>query len=109
LTEDNYCPVDIDALLLDFDKASDIHKECEMQIKTLLEYYTALSVKELHKICEYYEIKATQKCKKADIIYLIALFETEYTNAETVFKRHQFWQYMEELKKDKYMRRFVVW
>lgn len=109
LPEENYCPVNIDALLAEFDKADGIHKECEMQIKTLMEYYTTLSVKELHKICDYYEIKATQKSKKAELIYLIALFETEYTNAETVFKRHQFWQYMEDLKKDKYMRRFVVW
>jgi len=101
--------LDMEAFMANFDKMSDLHKECEMQIKTLMEYYTTRSVKELHKICEYYEIKATQKSKKADIIYLIALFETEYTNAETVFKRHQYWQYMEELKKDKYMRRFVVW
>ena len=109
LLADGTSSFDMDAFMANFDKMGELHKECEMQIKTLMQYYTELSVKELHKICEYYEIKVTQKSKKADIIYLIALFETEYTNAETVFKRHQFWQYMEELKKDKYMRRYVVW
>ena len=73
-------------------------------------YDASFSVKDLIKICEYYGIhKQCQKCKKMEVIYSILMYENDPTNARMVEKRKAFWGYMEELKQDKFMKRFVIW
>jgi hypothetical protein len=37
------------------------------------------------------------------------MFENDMNNIELVLKRNQFWNYMTELKADKFMKRFVLW
>ena len=66
------------------------------------------NVKQLQQICEFYGIKCG-KVKKIDIIGEIVMFENDTSNIEIVLKRHQFWDYMKELKEDKFMRKFIIW
>jgi hypothetical protein len=74
-------------------------------------YELNFNVKHLMLICEYYEMKdiRANKLKKQDIIEQIILFETNPENIEVVTKRKELWYYIDELKNDKMMKRFVIW
>lgn len=74
-------------------------------------YELNFNVKQLMLICEYYNIKdiRTNKLKKQDIIEQIILFESNPENIEIVTKRKELWYYIDELKNDKMMKRFVIW
>jgi hypothetical protein len=74
-------------------------------------YELNFNVKQLMLICEYYNIKdiRTNKLKKQDIIEQIILFENNPENIEIVTKRKELWYYIDELKNDKMMKRFVIW
>jgi hypothetical protein len=69
-------------------------------------------VKDLLLICEYYgvakELK-TNKCSKDVIVQFLVDFESKPINIELVFKRQNLWFYMDELKKDKLMKKYVLW
>jgi hypothetical protein len=74
--------------------------------------YTMYTVKELLKICVYYEIDKNikaAKCKKADIISSIVFFEAQPENMNIVYKRKTYWSYMDELMSDPKMKKYVVW
>ena len=74
-------------------------------------YEVNFNVKQLMLICEYYEMKdiRANKLKKQDIIEQIILFETNPENIELTTKRKELWYYIDELKNDKMMKRFVIW
>jgi hypothetical protein len=75
-------------------------------------YELNYNVKQLMLICEYYNILKdvrVNKLKKQDIIEQIIFFENNTENIEIVNKRKEFWCYMDELKNDKIMKRFVIW
>jgi hypothetical protein len=74
-------------------------------------YELNFNVKQLMLICEYYEMKdiRANKLKKQDVIEQIILFETNPENIEVVTKRKELWYYIDELKNDKMMKRFVIW
>jgi len=74
-------------------------------------YELNFNVKQLMLICEYYNMKdiRVNKLKKQDIIEQIILFETNPENIEIVTKRKELWYYIDELKNDKMMKRFVIW
>jgi hypothetical protein len=73
-------------------------------------YNENYNVKDLIKICDYYGItKNMQKPKKIDIIYLILFFENAGENIQIVLKRKQLWHYINELKSDKMMKKYVLW
>jgi hypothetical protein len=74
-------------------------------------YELNFNVKQLMLICEYYNMKdiMTNKLKKQDVIEQIILFETDPENIEIVTKRKELWYYIDELKNDKMMKRFVIW
>jgi len=74
--------------------------------------YTMYTVKELLKICVYYEIDKhikAAKYKKADIISSIVFFEAQPENMNIVYKRKTYWSYMDELMSDPKMKKYVVW
>lgn len=113
-TNDQNSDLDINDYVQQFfeddEETGEDHDHDQYQIYAAHQYDTEFSVKDLMKICEYYGIhKQCQKCKKMEIIYAILLFENDPTNAHLVEKRKEFWRYMEELKQDKFMKRFVVW
>jgi hypothetical protein len=74
-------------------------------------YELNFNVKQLMLICEYYNMKdiRVNKLKKQEIIEQIILFETNPENIEIVTKRKELWYYIDELKNDKMMKRFVIW
>ena len=73
-------------------------------------YEATCGIKDIVKIGEYYGIqKQFAKLKKLEMIYIVALFENDGKNADIVLKRKQMWFYVEELKQDKFMKKFVVW
>jgi len=67
--------------------------------------YTA---KQLISICEYYSIGKMLKWKKADIISAIVAFENNLENYDIVERRRTLWRYIEELKQDSFMKKFIV-
>jgi hypothetical protein len=86
--------------------------DCEMIIPQMINYNINYTVKELLIICEYYgfarEVKSNRLNKDQIIQYIIA-FENDITNADIVFQRKNFWFYMNELKNDKFMKKYVLW
>ena len=76
------------------------------------DYEMNYTVKQLMLICEYYDILKdvrTNKLKKQDIIEQILLFEKNMENIEITMKRKELWYYINELKNDKMMKKFVIW
>lgn len=84
---------------------------CDDVFMEMKNYELNFNVKQLMLICEYYNIKdiRTNKLKKQDIIEQIILFESNPENIEIVTKRKELWYYIDELKNDKMMKRFVIW
>jgi len=84
----------------------------ELTIPHMINYHDNYTVKELLLICEYYgfakEMK-TNKFNKEQIIHYLVEFESDSNNSEIVFKRQNMWFYINELKSDKFMKKFVIW
>lgn len=95
----------------DFDDLEDIALD-DFKIPEIINYNENYTVKELLLICEYYgiakELKA-KKCNKEIIIEFLVDFESKIANVETVCKRKNMWFYMNELKSDKFMKKYIFW
>lgn len=77
-----------------------------------LYYDREYTVKELMKICQYYDISKNikaSKCKKQDIILTIIYFESLKENYDIVQQRHKMWSHMTDLIADPKMRCFLLW
>jgi hypothetical protein len=77
----------------------------------IVNYKINFTVKQLMQICEYYSISKNMKSTKAnkdEIINNIVLFENNCENYSIVIKRKLMWHYIEELKSDKFMKKFVL-
>ena len=70
--------------------------------------YNDNSIKELTLICDYYNINIS-KMKKKEIVNEINNFEYNLQNQFLVKERKRLWFYIETLKNDKYMKKFVLW
>lgn len=84
----------------------------ELIMPHMLNYNENFTVKQLLIICEYYgfakEMK-TNKFNKEQIINFLVSFESDPNNSDIVFKRQNMWFYINELKNDKFMKKFVIW
>ena len=77
-----------------------------------LYYDEEYTVKELMKICQYYDISKNikaSKCKKQDIILTIVYFESLDENYDMVQQRHKMWSHMTDLMADPKMRCYLLW
>tara|TARA_B100000902_G_C27320101_1_gene923812 strand:- start:2081 stop:2461 length:381 start_codon:yes stop_codon:yes gene_type:complete len=84
------------------------YEDESMQRYMLLNYeYDEYKKKELEKICDYYDISKRKK-RKEELIQDIILFEMEPVNDELVQRRKTLWFYMEEIKSDNYLRKFLI-
>tara|TARA_Y100000389_G_C17264368_1_gene414665 strand:- start:278 stop:685 length:408 start_codon:yes stop_codon:yes gene_type:complete len=72
-----------------------------------LNYNTNFTKKQLERIAEYYEISKRKK-NKQELIVDIILFELNPENEYIAFKRKQLWEYMKEIKADKYLSKFLI-
>jgi hypothetical protein len=83
-----------------------------LDVSKILNYNENFTVKELLIICDYYgfskELKHS-KCNKEQIIAILVSFESDPTNDDIVNKRQNMWFYMNELKNDKIMKKYVLW
>ena len=86
--------------------------ESDQLYTDMLNYDMNFTVKQLLLICEYYgllkDVK-TNKMKKQDIIEQILMFENNNDNSEMVIRRKELWYYINELKDDKIMKKYVIW
>jgi hypothetical protein len=74
-------------------------------------YYETHTIKELMKICHYYDLAKNvkgAKCKKADIVATVVFFEAQPENKEIVNKRNKMWAYMKELTNDTKMKEYLI-
>ena len=84
----------------------------ELMIPKIIDYQINYTVKELMIICDYYNISKEvkiNKYNKDDLIAFLVNFEIDPINEDIVFKRQNMWFYMNELKNDKFMKKFVLW
>jgi hypothetical protein len=84
----------------------------ELNIPRIINYNENYTVKELLMICEYYgfakDLK-NNKYNKEQIIDFLVTFESDINNSDIVCKRQNMWFYINELKNDKFMKKFVLW
>jgi hypothetical protein len=95
------------------DSSSDYNFNTETLLTVkLIDYDTNYSVKQLLLICDYYgllkEVKMN-KFKKQELILFLLDFEENMENSLIVYKRKQLWYFMDELKNDKFMKKYVLW
>ena len=105
--------LDLNSFLTDFEKMdvdvlSHVEPSGDYFLAQMSEYDLNYTLKQLGMIYEYYNIGKIAKLKKADIIQAIVVFEHDAENCEVVMRRQQLWHYLEELKADKFMKRFVL-
>jgi len=72
-----------------------------------IDYQTNYLKKELDRIADYYCIVKRKK-KKDQLVEEIVIFEKEPENIETVYRRKRLWSYVEEIKSDKYLSKFLI-
>jgi hypothetical protein len=84
----------------------------DLMIPQMINYNENFTVKELLLICEYYgfakDVK-TNKFNKEQIINLLVSFETDQNNSDIVCRRQNMWFYINELKSDKFMKKYIIW
>lgn len=68
-----------------------------------------MKVKELLRIAEFYSLKVNANIKKAELIYILVEFEQEPDNMSLVLKRKRFWYFVNELRSDPFMKKYVLW
>jgi hypothetical protein len=84
----------------------------ELTVPQIINYNENFTVKELLLICEYYgfakDVKSN-KFNKEEIINFLVEFEKNTNNSDIVFRRKNMWFYINELKNDKFMKKYVLW
>ena len=109
--------VNIDNLMSEFNDIKMSQKtyneeETDDMYASITDYDENYTIKQLLQICEYYglikEIRAA-KGKRLDVIGALVMFESNSENGAKVYRRKQLWHYMNELRSDKFMKKFVFW
>jgi len=109
--------VNIDNLMSEFNDIKMAQKmyneeEVDDMYATITDYDENYTTKQLLQICEYYglikEVRSA-KGKRLDVIGALVMFESNFENGAKVYRRKQLWHYMNELKNDKFMKKFVFW
>jgi hypothetical protein len=76
------------------------------------EYKINCTVKELLLICDYYGIAKemkSNKYSKDEIISALVQFENNPINNDIFMRRQSMWYYIDKLKNDKFMKKYVLW
>jgi hypothetical protein len=98
----------------DFDfsnEMNDLNNEGIIEVMSV-DYKINYTVKELLLICEYYGIAKElkiHKCCKDVIIQFLVDFESNPLNNTIVLRRQEMWRYINILKNDKIMKKYVLW
>lgn len=93
-----------------YDNELNLHED--LKLPQLINYQENFTIKELLLICEYYgfakQLK-TKKYNKEEIIHFLVEYELEPLNSDIVYRRQNMWFYMNELKNDKFMKKYLLW
>ena len=89
--------------------------DSDTEIGLMMSYYVAqelnynenYTLKQLYRIAEYYDISKRKK-KKIQLVEEIVMFENQPENCEIVNRRATLWSYIEEIKQDKYLSKFLI-
>ena len=91
---------------------NDLNLHEDLKLPQLINYQENFTIKELLLICEYYgfakELK-TKKYNKEEIVYFLVEYELDPLNSDIVYRRQNMWFYMNELKNDKFMKKYLLW
>ena len=100
--------VTYDALLQEVDML-EITSAATMDDYVALEinYQTNFIKKELDRIADYYKISKRKK-KKAELVTDIVIYERDPDNFSIVHKRKKLWSYIQEIKEDNYLSKFLI-
>ena len=114
--------VDLSELINEFEQmnVNNASYEGDMIISEIKNYELNYTIKQLTLICDYYGLTKQTKTgdyygskaktmKKIDIISLIVMFENNIENIDIVMRRKELWFFLDELKSDKTMKKFVIW
>lgn len=106
----NDTPVDLSDVLksIEATSTSTIDDWSTEYLKLQLHYTENFTVKELSKICDYYEIDKRKK-RKDELVEDIIIFENSDENKSIVETRKRLWFYVQELKCDKYFKKYIIW
>lgn len=106
----NNTELDLSILLSKLENHTFINND--LTVPHIINYNENYTVKELLLICNYYgvskELKSF-KCNKDEIIQFLVDFESNPNNSDIVFKRKNMWFYINEIKNDKFMKKYVLW
>ena len=94
------------------DSSLEYFKEKNLYMGVPDAYYEMHTIKELMKICQYYDLAKnvkSAKCKKQDIVATVVFFEAQPENKKIANKRHKMWAYMRELTNDPRMKEYILW
>lgn len=114
-SKDNDNSDEIEKLLYELEH---IEEEGEKKVEEKLEIdsdnflFDIYTVKQLLRICNYYDIEKTVKMakyKKQDIIDSILYFESLPENAAIVNERRKMWYYIRQLTNNQKMKKYVIW
>ena len=70
-------------------------------------FQTNYTRKQLDHIADYYNISKRKK-KKDTLIKEIILYEQDPDNTVKVYQRKKLWTYMQEIKNDSYLKKFLI-
>lgn len=70
------------------------------------EYDLMFDLGEIKRICKYYGLRENKE--KDSLILDIILFEKNPDNFKIVYKRKKLWDYMREIKEDKYLSKYLI-
>jgi hypothetical protein len=94
-----------------------IFKDEDNLCANFIHYDINCTLKQLLLICQYYGIEyygtskdiRINKCNKSDVLTTLVMYENNIENLEKVNKRKKLWNYINELKNDKFMKKYVLW
>jgi hypothetical protein len=89
----------------EYDSMQDMY--ADDYIASELDYQTNYIKKQLDHIANYYNISKRKK-RKDQLITDIVLYEKDPMNIEKVYQRKKLWKYIEEIKKDTYLKQFLI-
>ena len=90
-----------------YDSDEEIHQQFDDYYAAEMHYNTNFTKKQLEKVADYYEISKRKKTKQM-LIEEIVIFEAQPENFEITHRRNKLWRYMNEIKEDKYLSKFLI-
>ena len=102
----------IENLLNDFENIEYQMNNNDPMYAKIVDYHYNYNVKQLVLICDYYGFSKyvkLNKLKKQDLIDQIILFENDLSNSDIVNNRKKLWFYINSLKNDKFMKKYIIW